>query len=51
MATYDAEVITPPAPIEAVKDTRSAEVMNTPVASKPSASVEQRAGIIRRSVG
>lgn len=35
MATYNAEVYTPPAIIEATKDARSAEINNPPTPSVP----------------
>jgi len=59
MATYDAELIAPPPTFEATKDSRDAEVMNTPrdaevmntpTASTPRISVDSRSGIARRSV-
>lgn len=51
MATLNAEVVTPPVPIEASIVAKPAEVTNAPVASKPSASVGQNVGPVRRSVG
>lgn len=51
MANYNAEIIVPPGVIEAAKDPRAAEIMNAPVASKPSVSVGQSVGPVRRSVG
>ena len=51
MATLNAEVVTPPVPTEASTVVRPAEVTNAAVASKPSVSVGQSIGPVRRSVG
>lgn len=50
MATYDAELLSPPASIiEAEKATRDAEVVLEAVQLTPRVEVDTRQGIVRRS--
>jgi len=49
MATYDAELLSPPPIIEADKATRDAEVVLEAVQLTPRVEVDARQGIVRRS--
>ena len=49
MATYDAELLSPPPVIEADKATRDAEVVLEAVQLTPRVEVDARQGIVRRS--
>ena len=49
MATYDAELLSPPGSIEADKATRDAEVVLEAVQLTPRVEVDARQGIVRRS--
>lgn len=51
MATLDAELIVPPAPLEASQVAKPAELANEPVTTATArVAIEQRVGIVRRSV-
>jgi hypothetical protein len=51
MATYDAELLVPPAPMDALKEAKEAEMQIAVVAAvSPRVSIDTRNSVIRRSI-